>query len=436
MNFNEMGAVLSLVRRPGALGLFRDATSALRLDFLYAALGCGLLEALRAPRTQEELVEALRVQRPDLLAALLDLGVSVGELRLRDAHYRLAGSRSRALIAADGDGLAGLVEALHTYYNSVYREPRRGHAIDGRVLAAAGHRRAAGPVARSGVLLGPGFAPHAGCVLRRHRAGVTPTARPGPATLRQTSAPQRGTGDDVNHLSLRPLGVSLLAAFLLASTPAEPLSNRVSFQMAAWSEDGNDALMLELTDVPEGGGSLALWVISGREATGSRFLFSSDFGAGGRGPQKVSREECRRQSDALLKLVRQKKLAYGFDFSTLCGEDTSGGTGGPTRYFNVVSRGPAIPRGTKVDLTSYDDPERRGEWTATMRKDGVALEHAKGGKAFFKVPTEGTFFELRISPNGKLVLVNGELKERNSDTLYVYAGASLPEFKLVEFGKK
>lgn len=122
MNLHGMIATLGLLRRPGALQLMRDAASTVRQDFLFAALRCGLLEALRAPRTREELAETLRVQRPDLLAALLDLGVSVGELRLRDSRYRLAGVRSRALIAADGDGLAGLVEALHTYYNSIYRE--------------------------------------------------------------------------------------------------------------------------------------------------------------------------------------------------------------------------------------------------------------------------------------------------------------------------
>jgi SAM-dependent methyltransferase len=83
---------------------------------------CGALEALRTPRTRQELAEALHIQRLDLLEALLDLGVSVGELRLHDGCYSIAGSRSRLLVGGNRDGFAALIEALHTYYNSVYRE--------------------------------------------------------------------------------------------------------------------------------------------------------------------------------------------------------------------------------------------------------------------------------------------------------------------------
>jgi 4-hydroxy-2,2'-bipyrrole-5-carbaldehyde O-methyltransferase len=128
MSLDRLFAALTFLRRPGALKLMGDATTAVRQNFLFAAARCGLLEALRTPRTTEELVTLLRVQRLDLLDALLDLGVSVGELRVRHSKYLVAGARSRALVAPGGEGLAGLVEALHTYYNSVYRElPGRLH---------------------------------------------------------------------------------------------------------------------------------------------------------------------------------------------------------------------------------------------------------------------------------------------------------------------
>lgn len=111
---------------PGAFfRISRDWRALLRLHFLHAALDSGLLKALDAPRTRDEMVERLEVERGDLLDALLDMGVSLGELA-RDgagaaARYRLKGSRARALRKEKNDALAAMVQANVTYYNSVFR---------------------------------------------------------------------------------------------------------------------------------------------------------------------------------------------------------------------------------------------------------------------------------------------------------------------------
>lgn len=99
----------------------RDWQAWVRMHFLYAALESGLLAALRHPRSKEELAHQLGVERPDLLDALLDVGLSLGELTCKKGQYSLKGSRSRSLLQARGDVLAALVQANATYYNSVYR---------------------------------------------------------------------------------------------------------------------------------------------------------------------------------------------------------------------------------------------------------------------------------------------------------------------------
>ncbi len=98
-----------------------DWRSAVRLHFLYAARQSGLLEALEQPRTSGELIERLGVQRPEILDALLQVGLSVGELGFRHQRYRLKGRRARALARPSGDPLSAVLEASATYYNRIYR---------------------------------------------------------------------------------------------------------------------------------------------------------------------------------------------------------------------------------------------------------------------------------------------------------------------------
>jgi SAM-dependent methyltransferase len=113
-----------------------DWKALLRMHFLHAALDSGLLPALAIPRTKKELVAELEVRRPELLDAILELGISLGELSRREGRYRVRGSRSRALQEERNDALAGMVQANVTYYGDAFRDfarRLRGGPRDGRI---------------------------------------------------------------------------------------------------------------------------------------------------------------------------------------------------------------------------------------------------------------------------------------------------------------
>ncbi len=137
-------AVATALRQPNVLGLVqlvRDAEAHLRLQFLHAAMASGVLPALKQPASFEGLGRSLGVQRPQLLEALLDLGVAVKELSKRDGTYRIRGRRSRAIVdGRNGDALAAMIEELATYHASVYEElpERLRGAPNGDYLAAHG----------------------------------------------------------------------------------------------------------------------------------------------------------------------------------------------------------------------------------------------------------------------------------------------------------
>ncbi|MDO8689393.1 MAG: class I SAM-dependent methyltransferase [Dehalococcoidia bacterium] len=99
----------------------RDMRSSMRLHFLYAAIECGLLQALSRPSSKEHLLERLDVRRLELLEALLDAGVSLKELSLDRGLYRIRGRISQALVTSQGDPLAALIQEHVYYHSSVYR---------------------------------------------------------------------------------------------------------------------------------------------------------------------------------------------------------------------------------------------------------------------------------------------------------------------------
>jgi hypothetical protein len=147
--------IITALRTPNLLSqirFMRDWQSFLRVHFFYSALESGLLEALKTPASREQLVEGLQVQRPGLLEALLELGLSLGELSHRKGLYRVKGRRSRALLDSDGDALAAMIQEHVTYYNSVYRHvaARMQGAPPGDYL-----EEIAGLVARSSTLAEP-----------------------------------------------------------------------------------------------------------------------------------------------------------------------------------------------------------------------------------------------------------------------------------------
>jgi SAM-dependent methyltransferase len=127
MNWSR--AVLSVLRLPdlrARLLLARDLRTFIRVHFLFAAQRLGLLAALSSPSTAHELLERLKIQRPDLFRLLLDLGVSLGEFAEEGGRYRLMGGRAKALAGRGRETLEGVLEEGVLYDASVYRElPQR-----------------------------------------------------------------------------------------------------------------------------------------------------------------------------------------------------------------------------------------------------------------------------------------------------------------------
>ena len=121
MNINYIFSLWRTIRMPGLLPIMRDWMSFLRLHFLFAALESGLLKALQDGAARQTLIEALQVQRPELLDALLDLGLSLGELSRSNSVFRLKGKRSKILATPGGDALAAVIQGNITYYNDAYR---------------------------------------------------------------------------------------------------------------------------------------------------------------------------------------------------------------------------------------------------------------------------------------------------------------------------
>ena len=137
-------AVVTALRQPNVLALARllgDANAYLRVQFFSAALRSGLLAVLRTPAAQDELAQRLGVKRPELLDALLEMGVALKELSKRSGTYRVSGRRSRALLDGEsGDALAAIIEEITGYHASVYQllpERLRG-APDGDYLSETG----------------------------------------------------------------------------------------------------------------------------------------------------------------------------------------------------------------------------------------------------------------------------------------------------------
>ncbi|MEW6266368.1 MAG: class I SAM-dependent methyltransferase [Thermodesulfobacteriota bacterium] len=120
----RLGNILTALKTKNKRGLrllMRDSQAVLRTQFLYSAYESGLLNALRAPSTKEELARSLSARRPEMLEALLDLGLALGEISLKQDLYRLKGIFSRTLAGRDGDPFAAAIQASMTYYHSIYR---------------------------------------------------------------------------------------------------------------------------------------------------------------------------------------------------------------------------------------------------------------------------------------------------------------------------
>ena len=179
--------------------LVSDFVSWARVEFLGAAAATGVLAGLVEPRTVDELAGDLGVTDRGLLGALLHLGESVGELAVDGDRWRLAGSRSRAMVDPAVDGLAALPEEAVLYGTDVYRrlaERLRG-APAGDYLDDHGEL-----VARTSRVAEPIFGPLIADVVRAHRpASVLEVGCGSGVNLRHVaaaSADATGAGIDVD----------------------------------------------------------------------------------------------------------------------------------------------------------------------------------------------------------------------------------------------
>jgi SAM-dependent methyltransferase len=120
MRLNTLIAALRAYSLPDLLRFARDLQTLVRVQFLYAAIDSGLLAALKTPATKDDLIRKLGARRPELLEALLNVGISVGELSCRDGVYRVKGKRSLAVTGEKGDPLAALYQAGLNHHNSSY----------------------------------------------------------------------------------------------------------------------------------------------------------------------------------------------------------------------------------------------------------------------------------------------------------------------------
>ena len=85
-----------------------------------SATDTGLLNALRKPATRDQLVGMLEIERPELLKWLLDMGVSVGQLREYRGQYVVCGSRARSLMQGDQTPVMSLMKIWASIYGPVH----------------------------------------------------------------------------------------------------------------------------------------------------------------------------------------------------------------------------------------------------------------------------------------------------------------------------
>jgi 2-polyprenyl-3-methyl-5-hydroxy-6-metoxy-1,4-benzoquinol methylase len=112
---------LRTMKIPGLYPIMKDWQAFIRMHFIYAAYESGLLQALATPRTRDELIRELDVKRPELLDALLDVGLAAKELAINNGFFHTRGKRSKTVMGSNGDMLAAMIQANVTYYGDAYR---------------------------------------------------------------------------------------------------------------------------------------------------------------------------------------------------------------------------------------------------------------------------------------------------------------------------
>ncbi len=225
---------LAVPDRLAHIQMSRDLNAWIRIQFLGVVARSGIADALHGGATAEEIVDRCDVDDVELLSAVLDLGVALGELRGDGGRYVVAGRRLRAVLGTSND-LRGLVEEVVAYDDPVYAglvDHLRG-APQRDYLAGAGDA-----IARVSLVAEPALAPtvrsvarsiaparvlDVGCgsgVYLRHVLEVAPRAfalgidrdPDALALARKTLAPIPGTAD-LRHADLDDLSDAHIGSF-------------------------------------------------------------------------------------------------------------------------------------------------------------------------------------------------------------------------------
>lgn len=91
MQLKYLLTVLRTMKIRGLFSIMRDWQALVRMHFIYAAHESGLLEALSTPASRDDLIQKPNVKRPEILEALLDVGLSAKELAYEKGSYSIKG---------------------------------------------------------------------------------------------------------------------------------------------------------------------------------------------------------------------------------------------------------------------------------------------------------------------------------------------------------
>jgi len=114
-------SLLRIMKIPGMYPLIKDWQASIRIHFIFAAYESGLLEALSQACDRNTLIEKLQVKRPQLLDALIEVGLATKELAVKNDRFIVKGKRSKAIVGASGDMLSAIIQASVTYYSDAYQ---------------------------------------------------------------------------------------------------------------------------------------------------------------------------------------------------------------------------------------------------------------------------------------------------------------------------
>jgi SAM-dependent methyltransferase len=120
-----VGQVRALLRIPHKLAMLqlqRLARAQAELLHTNALLESGVARALRDWCSLDELTTSLGSTRPDYLAHVVNLGVTLGSIEARGERFRVKSRVMKAVTAADGEPVAAFLREFAHYHGRLLRE--------------------------------------------------------------------------------------------------------------------------------------------------------------------------------------------------------------------------------------------------------------------------------------------------------------------------